>query len=277
MVHFSKILIPIDFSERCLGAARFAIPLAERFRSEITLLHVAPTPSSDSDLNSEREERTKKQLRDFLCAAFEHLDAKRVLRAGAPAQEIVTYAQEDQSDLIMMPTRGYGAFRRLLLGSITAKVLHDAGCPVWTGAHLAKGPSAEWISPTTILCAADADPGSEKALVWASRLASELDAAVLLVHIDPRLERAGEEDLEKYQHRILADARRRMDQLQSAAGTCAQVFIEPGNISLAVSVAAEHLDADLLVIGRGGGAGPGGLGLNTYGIIRESRCPVVSI
>src|SRR5581483_57785 len=119
--------------------------------------------------------------------------------------------------------------------------------------------------------------GSEKALVWASQLASELDAALLLVHIDPRLEPADEEDLEKYQHRILADATRRMDELQSAAGTRAQVFIEPGNIPRAVSAAADHLDADLLVIGRGSGAAPGRLGLNTYGIIRESRSPVVSV
>ncbi|MGA8593461.1 MAG: universal stress protein [Bryobacteraceae bacterium] len=277
MAIISKILIPIDFSERCLGAARFAIPLAERFHSEITLLHVAPAPGPDWNVNAEREERANRQLRDFLCAAFAHLDAKRVLREGSPAQEIVAYAREDQSDLIMMPTRGYGAFRQLLLGSVTAKVLHDADCPVWTGAHLAKGPSAEWINPTTILCAADANPGSEKALVWASQLASELDAALLLVHVDPRLKPANEEDLEKYQHKILADSNRRMEELQSAAGTRAQVFIEPGNIPRAVSAAAEHLDADLLVIGRGSGRAPGRLGLNTYGIIRESRCPVVSV
>ncbi len=176
----SKILIPIDFSERCLGAARFAIPLAERFHSQVTLLHVTPAPGVDWDAYTECQERVKKQLRDFLCAAFAHLEVKRVLRTGAAAQEIVAYAREDQSDLIMMPTRGYGAFRRLLLGSVTAKVLHDADRPVWTGAHLAKGPSAEWIDPTTILCAADADPGSQRALRWASQLAAELDGALLL-------------------------------------------------------------------------------------------------
>jgi nucleotide-binding universal stress UspA family protein len=277
MTNFAKILIPIDFSERCLGSARFAIPLAERFHSQITLLHVAPAPGADWDLNAEREERVKKQLRDFLCAAFAHLDVKRILRTGPPAQEIVAYARDDRSDLIMMPTRGYGAFRQLLLGSVTAKVLHDADCPVWTGAHLGKGPRAEWINPTTILCAADADPGTEKALTWASQLASELDAALLLVHIDPRLEPANERDLDKYQYKILADANRRMEELQSAAGTRAQVIIEAGNIPRAVSLAAEHLGADLLVIGRGSGAAAGRLGLNTYGIIRESRCPVVSV
>jgi nucleotide-binding universal stress UspA family protein len=113
MVHVSKILIPIDFSERCLGAARFAIPLAERFHSEITFLHVEPPPEYDSEENAEREARVEKQLRDFLCAAFAHLDVKRVLRVGPDVgSEIVQSACEQQSDLIMMPTHGYGVFRR---------------------------------------------------------------------------------------------------------------------------------------------------------------------
>jgi nucleotide-binding universal stress UspA family protein len=148
---FSKILIPIDFSERCLGADRFAIPLAERFHCEITFLHVQHPQAAESDLSVDREEHTEKLLRDFLCAAFAHLDVRRVLLSGEPAAEIVGYAINHDSDLIMMPTHGYGVFRRRLLGSITAKVLHHSECPVWTGVHLAKGLSAEWINPTTIL------------------------------------------------------------------------------------------------------------------------------
>lgn len=148
---------------------------------------------------------------------------------------------------------------------------------MWTGANLAKGPSAEWVNPTTILCAASAGHGSEGALRWASQLAEELDAALLLVHVDPRLESGGEEDLSEYRPRLVAEANRKMQQLQDAVGTRAQVFIECGNVPLAVSEAAAHLEADLVVIGRGRGTGLGRLGLNTYGIIRESRCPVVSI
>lgn len=273
----SKLLIPIDFSERCLGAARFAIPLAERFGSEVTLLHVAPVPTVDWSVNADRQERVNKQLSDFLCAAFSHLQPRRILRVGSPAQEIVAYAEEDHSDLIMMPTRGYGAVRRLLLGSVTAKVLHDARCPVWTGAHLSKGPTAGWINPSTILCAADADAGSERALVWASRLAAELDADLLLVHVDPRLASPDGDDLSEYMPGLVAEGNLKMQQLQAASGTSAQVVLRAGSIPHAVSQAAQDLDADLVVIGRGRAVGPGRLGLNTYGIIRESQCPVVSV
>ncbi len=278
LVLLRKILIPIDFSERCLGAARFAIPLAERFHSEITLLHVEGPPGTDLDLNAYREQHSKKQLRDFLCAAFAHLDVKRALRAGEPAAEIIAYAKHDHSDLIMMPTHGYGTFRRRLLGSITAKVLHDADCPVWTGAHLALGPPLEWIKPTTILCAVDANADSEKALVWASAFASELNATLHLVHVESRLDSPGEGYYSKEYHRqVLAEVKRKMDELQRAAGTRVEVIIGAGNIAQVVSRTVEDLKADLLVIGRGVNAASGRLGLNTYGMIRESSCPVVSV
>jgi nucleotide-binding universal stress UspA family protein len=252
MVPFSEILIPIDFSERCLGAARFSIPLAERFHSEITLLHVEAPPEAYPDRDLEREVPPEKRLRDFLCAAFAHLDVKRILRVGPDvAQEIVQYAREHGSDLIMMPTHGYGAFRRFLLGSTTAKVLYDTSCPVWTGAHLAQGPPAEWINPTTVVCAVDHDAGSEKALKWASRLASALDADLVLVHVEPRLQSPGEGYYSKEFHeQMMTEANQKMDKLQVAAGTRAEVQIRGGIVQHAVSRAAEDLDTDLLVIGR---------------------------
>lgn len=279
MVPFSKILFPIDFSERCLGAARYSIPFAERFHSEITLLHVQPPPEAYPDRDIEREIPPEKRLRDFLCAAFAHLDVKRILRVGPDvAHEIVQYAREDGSDLIMMPTHGYGAFRRLLLGSTTAKVLYDTNCPVWTGARLAQGPRAEWLNPTTIVCAADHDTGSENALKWASQLASALGANLMLVHVEPRLQSPGEEYYSKeYHERLVAEANVKMGKLQARTGTRAHAVLRTGNVAHAVSKAAEDLDADLLVIGRRSDPASEGLGLNTYGIIRESPCPVVSV
>src|SRR5665213_2831658 len=277
MVPFTKILIPVDFSERCLGAARFAIPLAERFHSEVTFLHVQAPPGTDLGLNADLKERSEKQLRDFLSAAFAHLNVKRAIRVGEPAIEIIAYARENSCDLIMMPTHGYGPFRRLLLGSVTAKVLHDADCPVWTGTHLAQGPPAEWIKPAAILCAADAETRSERTLLWASALASKFDASLVLVHVEPRLWSPGEEYYSReYHEQVMADASGKMDELQRAAGTRAEVLIRSGSIPHAVCKAAEDRGVDLLVIGRGSGSASGGFGLNTYGIIRESPCPVVS-
>lgn len=275
---FSRILIPTDFSERCVGAARFAIPLAERFQSEIVILHVEATPSADLEANDDRKRLAERRLCDFLPAAFAHLNVKRMLRAGDPAGEIVRCAEAERSGLIMMPTHGYGPFRRLLLGSTTAKVLHDTACPVWTGAHVAQGPPATWLNPKTVLCAVDAVPEDERVLRWAADAASKLNADLLLLHVERRLESPGEGYYSQEFHRAaLEETNRKMEQLQRTAGTQARVLIAAGNVVDVISQTAERDKADLLVIGRGSRRKNGRLGVNTYGIIRESRCSVVSV
>jgi hypothetical protein len=81
------------------------------------------------------------------------MEAKRVVLEGDPARQIVDYAHEEKVDLIVMPTHGYGPFRQFILGSITAKVLHDADCPVWTGVHLEEAPQVTEPHRSGISCA----------------------------------------------------------------------------------------------------------------------------
>ena len=80
----------------------------------------------------------------------------------------------------MMPTHGRGPFRRFVLGSVTAKVLHDAPCPVWTSAHLDENSTPMPSNLSNILCAVDLDdtgsilsvmPGISRA-GWVSNLPS---------------------------------------------------------------------------------------------------------
>lgn len=64
-------------------------------------------------------------------------------------------------DLIVMPTHGYRRFEKLLLGSVTAKVLHKSKCPIWTGAHV-KEVSDEQALIRNVLCAIDFSPTAER-------------------------------------------------------------------------------------------------------------------
>jgi hypothetical protein len=82
----------------------------------------------------------------------------------------------------MMPTHGYGCFRRLLLGSVTAKVLHDVDCPVWTGVHREQMLSITGRSWKRFLCAIDEDPRDIPLLKWAAQFASEQGADLKVVH-----------------------------------------------------------------------------------------------
>jgi nucleotide-binding universal stress UspA family protein len=54
------------------------------------------------------------------------VETECVVLQGDPARQFVDFAHSSNTDLIVMPTHGYGQFRQFILGSITAKVLHDA-------------------------------------------------------------------------------------------------------------------------------------------------------
>jgi len=290
MLTLSRILLPVDFSERSVGAVRYGKILRDRFRSELTLVHVLPPPHYEfgaleiggtmlSELYSTRAAQVEKDLESFAAEQLPGLDVKCVVLQGDPAERIVSYAQSDDSSLIMMPTHGYGPFRRLILGSNTAKVLHDADCPVWTGVHIQEIPQVEPVSIRRIVCALDLGPQSSKALEWAAGVQGQFGAALWIVHAivgaPPRPADSAETD---WRLRLEDAAREEIRRLQERTGVKAEVAIEAGDPPKVVCAAAERLSADLLVIGRGSARGVfGRLQINAYAIIRQSPCPVVSV
>ena len=178
-----------------------------------------------------------------------------------------------------MPTHGLGFFRPSLLGSVTAKVLHDVDCPVWTAVHAEQTPPLQKITLSKVLCAVDLGTRSAHVLEWAASLANQGEVDLGIVHAAPILApspgRTPDRDLTDS---LVADAKARLAKLQATVGTRATVFVNAGQPHKVVECAAREFGADLLIIGRHNGDGHDGyLRHNAYRIIRESRCPVISI
>ena len=289
MQSLSKILLPIDFSERSVSAARCAKPLAKHFEAELILLHVlAPMQYQYgpaelggallSDLYANRAALAGQDMAGFLEHDFDGIRVTRVSRDGDPAQEIVAFAHEQSVDLIIMPTHGYGPFRRFILGSNTAKVLHDADCPVWTGIHMQHAPTPVTGQMRRILCAVDLGPQSEKALAWAAWLQKEFDAELTLLHTTGATPASHDPSQRSWRVHMLETVEEELTHLQHQAGCEAHVCIECGDPPQTICAAADRLQSDALVIGRGSAAGIyGRLRTNAYAIIRQSPCPVVSV
>jgi nucleotide-binding universal stress UspA family protein len=288
MFTIAKILLPIDFSARSFDAADAATAVAEHFGSEIAMLHVLaprldlplPTSAQMKALHDGARVEAEEKMKEFRSKEWGHLGVKRVLREGDPARTIVEYATEEHIDLIMMPTHGYGPFRRLLLGSITAKVLHDADCLVWTAAHTPQASSGVSANPRRIACAVDLGPQSGSVLGWASRLCREFGASLSLIHavasLDPRLEDYGLSP--EWRGYVIGEAKAELARLLETAGAHGDIHTEIGPIVSAVADAAKDVRADLLVIGRNSHDSMAGrLPTNAYAIIRESPCPVLSV
>jgi nucleotide-binding universal stress UspA family protein len=287
---FRKIVLPVDFSERSTGGAHYARALATRFGSGVRALHVLPPFSyafgglegagvDTREFFEAAEARAKRELADFIAAELAGVAAEPMVLDGDPAHRIVEYAHAENADLIVLPTHGYGPFRRLLLGSVTAKVLHDAGCPVWTGAHMAEAPAAGDIRIGKILCALDLGPLSRDVFCWARRLAEALEAKLSVLHVTPTLDVAQARYFDPDWRIIIENqAREDLEKLNQNLGANAEVIVESGQTAAAVREVAERSQADLVVIGRGAITGTlGRLRANAYAIIREAPCPVISV
>lgn len=133
------ILSPVDFSERSLQALDIAVSLARQFGADIILLHVKGTmipPSRYESANIRRLRREiwldgKRRLAALASKRVKPLVAVRHhVAQGSPYAVIVDFAAKARADLIVMPSEGRTGLRRVLIGSVTERVVRHAGCPV---------------------------------------------------------------------------------------------------------------------------------------------------
>ena len=166
MLNIRRILVPVVFKATSRHILQQAAWLARRFHAEVILLHVVPPLSylagslesgheiTAKDLHAHIVQRAQQDLDQALLPEFDGIAVTRVLLRGDPAREIVETARNLKVGLIVMATCGAGVFYPFLLGSVTAKVLHETDCPVWTGAHLEEPPAGEF-SIRRVLCSVE--------------------------------------------------------------------------------------------------------------------------
>ena len=282
----ANILFPVDFSSSCIAMAPYVKRAATLLNAKVTLVHVVDLASYNgfelyvrppSEISEDQTIIGRERLDRFLAHEFPPSEHPRILAAGDAATLIAQIAKSG-FDLIIMPTHA-GTFRRMLLGSTTAKVLDDVDCPVVTSRH------AETIAPRPLehrewLCTIGLGEDSERLLRYAHQAAAEARSNLHIVHAiqssDPslpvRLDLEEEIQAEERQ-----EARERIADLQRRVGSQAPVRIVVGPIKDALLEAARRFDADLLIIGRGPHGARGRLRDLTYAVVRDSPFPVFSI
>jgi len=295
---FKNILFPVDFSERSHAVVPHVQVACKRFGSSLTLVHYFEVPSMSYiapeaplvfDFPADEIRASAEQkLSQFAADEFPGLPVNKIVEEGDPGSCIADLAKTRLIDLIMLPTRGRGRFRAALLGSVTAKTLHDAECAVWTESHCEDvGPAhAEW---RTVVCAIDpaaedAVPGATlpeglRLISVASELAASTGAKVCLTHAVTVSQGAAGEYIEPEFGALAKDrARQAISAMQHASGTNFDVCVAVGSITSVVRHAAESHRADVVLIGRG--ALPhfaGRLRSHAYAIVRDMPCPVLSV
>ena len=143
-LHGSGLAHPTDFSPASRRAFRMVVGLAKTSRAELLVAHVLPVlplvadayiaaTTYDELLRGQRA-GAKKQL-DRLVGKAKAAGARAdgiLLDFGVPAERIVRLAQSRHIDVIVMGTHGRTGVRRALVGSVAARVVAMAACPVMT-------------------------------------------------------------------------------------------------------------------------------------------------
>ncbi len=296
MIEVRKILCPTDFSEFSDWALELALPMARWFKSEISVMHVVPRvlmhpeyfpymqepvlPSPDVRNQAQEElDRYAERVRET------GIETQVCLEEGDSVEELLVKAEQWPADLIVMGTHGRRGFERLVLGSVTEKVLRKAPCPVLTVCCAPKVDKAKEGIFKRILCPMDFSMPSLKALEFALSLAQEADAKLTLLHV---VESFFDESRGKSGSRSEVRARIEKECLEKLKGVVpleAHDWCEPEEIVLTgrpyqlILRMAEEQEADLIVMGVHGRSAVNLMlfGSTTHHVVRQTRCPVLVI
>ena len=127
-----KILAPTDFSDLSARGVRYACRLAKDVGAEVTILNVVFV--DESGINKREIEEHKQRLEEFVAKNVSDVGAnlriRKVVDSGQAYGTIIERAENEQIDLIVMSSHGRSGLSRMMIGSVTDKVLRMAPCPV---------------------------------------------------------------------------------------------------------------------------------------------------
>jgi nucleotide-binding universal stress UspA family protein len=284
------IICPIDFSSISVRAYRHALSLAEHYRAKLLAVHIieewryssADFAASAHDLNEfyrGLHEVGSRRLREFVKNhTHNELEPELIVERGSTSDSILTLAEIEKADVLVMGTHGQRGFDRIVLGSTTDRVMRTEPCPVFVVPPqdmMALGDDLHGIRHLKrILFCADFSANSGGALRYAISVADEYDAELILVHV---LEDGPSPD------KVEENTAKAMEQLKGL------LPVDPlRKIRTAVRIGkpyreliryAQEEQPDLVAMGvRGRGAlDIAVFGSTTYRVMQLGACPVLAV
>jgi nucleotide-binding universal stress UspA family protein len=294
MMEMKLILCPIDFSEFSARAYDHALSLAEHYQAKLVAQHVVELwryPSADFAASAElyeefrhslRESR-KKQLQEFVKNhTHDEIQTELVVHQGMAPDSILSFAQAQKTDVIVMGTHGRRGYDRLMLGSVTDRVMRRAPCPILAVSKpshdsVAAGKERNHVQHLSrILCCVDFSGNSERALNYAISATAEYDAELTLLHVLEGSPSAAKTE------KAIAAATERLDRLISPAERKTlkiKTAVRIGKPYSQIIQLTMEAQIDLVTMGvRGRGALDVAMfGSTTYRVMQLGPCPVLAV
>ena len=189
-----KIMCAMDFSDYSSTILSYSVALCKEFCAKLFLCHVVmEVPiilgTSDTSLDPLELQNLHNQ------AAFENLEKmakdlpvphELIIAKGDAADEITRIAKKEKIDIVVTATQGQSAMTRLLIGSVTEKLIKTIHCPLFilhTQKHTFTPSPNHGIKIDKILVGCDFSPDSRLAFDYGISLAQEFQASLHLVHV----------------------------------------------------------------------------------------------
>ena len=295
MTAIKRVLCPIDFSDCSRRALDHALAIGRWFGAAVDVLHVTPEVLIAGRaemqmrlevLRTEAYADTTEQAKRFVQdAGTSDLKVHVAVERGDPATVIVAAAPSSEAGMVVMGTHGRSGFERLLLGSITERVLRRVRCPLLTvPPHAVE--AAERPMFARILCPVDFSVDSALALEFAASLAEATGGGVIVLHA---IEEFADEPREyrrlsdpEYRRQLEEEARNLLRSAVPSRGDRtrpAEELVVAGRASKEILRVAAERGMDAIVMGVHGRNVVDRLllGSTTDRVVRAASCPVVTI
>lgn len=294
----TRILFATDFSQWARRAEDYACALASSWKASLTVLCVAefaPGLNPDYQVNQQ-------YLADLLKTASSQLvDLKgRAERrgiavttrvaTGIPSKEVIAAAQAEDSDLIVVGTRGKTGLAHVLLGSTAERVIRGAPCPVLTvrmepaDIEEEEGVLSRPVTLERILVPVDFSDCSLDALGYAAVVAQQAKASLMLLHVLEPVSYGLDFTLgqSKARHAEAETWTKRLEELVSShqhPTMQVESRLRGGFPADSILDTAQTMPCDLIVMGTHGRRGISHAisGSVAEAVLRKARCPVIAV
>jgi len=294
MLEIKLILCPIDFSEFSIRAYHHALSLAEHYRARLVAQHIvelsrypyadyAASAGDYAEFCRALREGGKEQLREFVKNhTHDAIHPELAVHQGMAPDCILSFAQAQKTDLIVMGTHGQRGFDRLVLGSVTNRVMRRAPCPVLAVCKpphdsMAAGEERHHVHRLNrILFCTDFSENSERALNYAISATAEYDAELTLLHVLEKVPSPAKTE------EAIATATEQLDKLIPPEGRKTlkiKTAVRIGKPYQQIIQLALEAQIDMVAMGvRGRGAlDLAVFGSTTYRVLQLGPCPVLAV
>src|SRR5262249_37295215 len=126
MIRIKTIMVPVDFSNASKQAANYGLSLALGFEARLVLAHIAPYDEA-------AYATSKLNLLELIPSdCCERIDFEIIVKSGDVQAELIGIVEDREIDLVVMGTRGRSYFERMILGSVTERMLRKLHVPILT-------------------------------------------------------------------------------------------------------------------------------------------------